>query len=442
MRRFVTSLSLFMIFLIVLLTVCTLTGSARFTAFLINREAGLAVSRGSSGIEEAKANIEKSLVNISETISKETFEELTKLIYDNETAISEEDANEIFKKRFFINVKHRFGNGDGKLVQTLENDMPELKYGKLSVDKNNIPSFIRRDNIVILKNIPIQYTYKTIYEKKESFDVEIKIPDIILYDGSDEIFSYALIAGKGIYITGNTSTIMGNIFAGKHGPEEMRKSEALYAERELYGGLNIMSTQVAIQGTKIISEADINLRGSFVIMGSEGEHLDIYTNSINQVDNVTAKNILYHTGNTYKIENPSPEREMFNIASETFGETEFYYDSANDRFYNGTYRKIISAGDVTLKNDLTGIVIAPGSVIIEEGVNVEGLIICGDRIYIQGNNNIVSSKEVLRKIIKEELSDNMYVKVDVDDEMSEMSNLHMNVVDYLGNINFRGYFYN
>ena len=40
--------------------------------------------------------------------------------------------------------------------------------------------------------------------------------------------------------------------------------------------------------------------------------------------------------------------------------------------------------------------------IIEAGCNVEGLVISGDRIYVYGNNNIVSSRDVVRKVLEEE----------------------------------------
>lgn len=439
MRHYVTSLSLFTILIIILLTMGSLTSSARMTAFLYKREADLAVQRGVSGIADAKQSILDKFNEEETYLAEKTFSELTKILYDNNISVSDEEANDIYRERFFCNLKKDIGSEWDNLADYLDECMPEVKHGDICVDRDAFPEFIRESDKIYLRNIPINYSYKNSYEKSETFDVCIDIPPIVLFDGNDEIFSYALVGGKGIYITGNTSTIMGNVFAGKHGPEEMRKSEALYAERDLYGGLNIMSTQVAIYGKKIVSEGDINLRGSFVLMGSEEEPIDIYTNNINQVDNLASKNLFSHVGNTYAVDEHSPERESVDIASEMFIEAEFYYDSDNDRFYKGTYRKIISAMDVTLKNDLTGIVIAPGNVIIEEGVNVEGLIICGDRIYIQGNNNIVSSKEVLQKIIKEELSGEIYEEVDVDDEMSEMSSLHMDVVDYLGGIEFRGY---
>ena len=81
----------------------------------------------------------------------------------------------------------------------------------------------------------------------------------------------------------------------------------------------------------------------------------------------------------------------------------------------------------------------PGSVIIEEGVNVEGLILSGDRIYVQGNNNIVASVDVMRGIIREELHNDVYIeKTPVTDEERALNKLHLFVKDYLGGIEYRG----
>ena len=55
-----------------------------------------------------------------------------------------------------------------------------------------------------------------------------------------------------------------------------------------------------------------------------------------------------------------------------------------------------------LISDFSGVIITAGNVIIENGCNVEGLVIAGDRIYIYGNNNIVSSREIVNAITQEE----------------------------------------
>ena len=117
----------------------------------------------------------------------------------------------------------------------------------------------------------------------------------------------------------------------------------------------------------------------------------------------------------------------------------YYYDSDNDKSYTGKYRKIISATDVTVTSDVTGIVMTPGSIIVEEGVNIEGLLLSGDRIYMQGNNNVVASVEVLRDVIKEELYGNVYEEDSYDTlEETARNSLHLNVKDYLGGIEYRG----
>ena len=78
------------------------------------------------------------------------------------------------------------------------------------------------------------------------------------------------------------------------------------------------------------------------------------------------------------------------------------YKSSEDESYKGTYQKIISNEDVTLTEDYTGVIVTGGNVIIEAGCNVEGLVVSGDRIYVYGNNNIVSSRDVVRTVISEE----------------------------------------
>ena len=93
---------------------------------------------------------------------------------------------------------------------------------------------------------------------------------------------------------------------------------------------------------------------------------------------------------------------MINGTADKVDDITSVYYSRDDHTYSGRYDKIISNEDVTITEDFTGVVITNGNVIIEAGCNIEGLIICGDRIYIYGNNNIVSNREVVRAIVEEE----------------------------------------
>lgn len=247
-----------------------------------------------------------------------------------------------------------------------------------------------------------------------------------------------MAADKGIYVTGKTSTIIGNIYAGTHSPKEMRKAEALYNESEHFGGVNIMSTQLAIESDKIVTDGNVNMKGAFVVFGSEKKPVEIIAKDIKETDNIASKNI-YALFGTHSANDASNEKAMVTEALKFLPSIEHYYDSENDVSYEGKYRKILSSTDVTVSSDVTGIIMTPGSVIIEEGVNVEGLILSGDRIYVQGNNNIVASVDVMRGIIKEELYQEVYVyKNPVTDEERALNKLHLLVKDYLGGIEYRG----
>jgi hypothetical protein len=88
-----------------------------------------------------------------------------------------------------------------------------------------------------------------------------------------------------------------------------------------------------------------------------------------------------------------------------------YYDSNNDRYYTGKYRKLVTNSDVEIKEDFTGIVATPSNVIIHNDVNFEGVILCGNRIYAMGNNNIVANPGVARAIIAAEDTDEYTIRI-------------------------------
>ena len=445
MKQFVTSVSLFLTTLIFLVAICVLSCSAKMTAYLVEKQESTVVARGIEGLDEAKKAIEKDMKIKAAEASVEAFDSLTNSIYMNDVNITEEEANDLYKKTVLQIMKSKYGMLGGtkddeiyNLDLSLESVLPSLKTGELAVVDSCVPHFEIDGKKVELKDITVCFTYGNTYYRDIKFDVFANMSDIILYDENPELFTYAMAADKGIYITGKTSTIIGNIYTGTHSPTELRKAEALYGENGTYGGLNIMSTQVAIDANKIVTDGAINMKGAFVVLGNEYSPVEICAKEIKETDNVASKNIYALFGNLSSAD-VSHEKWMLNEAMQFFGSIEHYYDSQNDKTYIGSYRKIISSTDVTVSNDVTGIIMTPGSVIIEEGVNVEGLIISGDRIYIQGNNNIVSSPEVLRGIIREELYGNMYIEDMAEtDEERALNKLHLRVKDYLGGIKSRG----
>ena len=64
-----------------------------------------------------------------------------------------------------------------------------------------------------------------------------------------------------------------------------------------------------------------------------------------------------------------------------------------------------------LKEDFTGIVATRANVIIDKDVNFEGIILCGDRIYAMGNNNIVANAQVASSIIASEADEVSGIKI-------------------------------
>lgn len=447
MKHYVTVLCVFMATLITLFTMSIMTSAAKMTAYLKHKEEALVIARGAESLEQARKTLDEQFAVSSDEAADDAFDRVSTLLYNQNAMISKAEANEIFSEAFVNNLKKFYGVDKGTVSSEIEDMLPDVHTGDLSLNEDKVPDIKRVNDSVVIDNITVNYKYKTSYFSQNDYEMIIPIKEISLYDENPEVFTYSLIGNKGIYITGKTSTIFGNIYAGTHAPAELRSSEALYGEKDFYGGINIMSTQIAIEADKIVSEGNFNMKGSFVLVGGEEAPATLIARDVYQTDTLASKNMYGLIGNFEKLETLSDEKFVMMEAMKPFADIGYYYDSDNDKGYTGKYRKIISGTDVTLKKDVTGIVITPGSVIIEEGVNVEGLVISGDRIYVQGNNNIVSSVEVLRNMVKEELYENPYeAEITDDDLLSELDNieekskskLHLRVVDYLGGIERRG----
>ena len=445
MKQYVTSICIFTTSLIFLLAICVLSCSAKMTSYLVEKRESIVVVRGVEGLDLAKKSIEKDMREKVDEASIEAFDRLSELFFDDNIHITEEEANDLYKKTVLQLLKSKYGMVGGteddaayNLDVSLEQIVPELKIGDLSIVDNVRPYFEMDDKRIYLRNIEVDFAYGNTYNSHVDFDVFANLSDIVLYDENPELFKYSIVADKGIYITGKTSTIIGNIFAGTHSPAELRKAEALYGESGTYGGINIMSTQVAIEADKIVTDGAVNMKGAFAVFGSEYKPVEITAKEILETDNVASRNI-YALFGSVKNDDISSEREMVDKSIQYFGSIEHYYDSENDKTYSGNYRKIISSTDVTVTSDVYGIIMTPGSVIINEGVNVEGLILSGDRVYIQGNNNIVSSVEVLRGILNEELYEDVHIE-DQSETLEEKArnSIHLDLKDYLGGIEYRG----
>ena len=266
---------------------------------------------------------------------------------------------------------------------------------------------------ISLDGVTLRYDNAGAGERRETFDYEIRLPEVSFYTENEELFNYCMVAGKGIYITGDTSSVIGNIYGGGHDKQQCRQAEASYGESGYYGGINILSTQLGVEADSIVSGGDININGSFVIFNPAKEQLECYGHRINKIEGFKNESVYSLDGVFYSIdmtkesvlESFYEKTQLVQTAMNRLELISGYYNSENDMNYSDSVHKIISDSDVDIQEDFRGIVMTPGNIIIRSGVNFEGLCLCGDRIYCMGNNNIVANNRVLREIIESEEKD-------------------------------------
>lgn len=326
---------------------------------------------------------------------------------------SEEEALRLFRLGCVDKIETELNTGvlGDKLLSNLS-----IQKGHVEIDGNSHEKLKTKlnDNGQIeectLEGVTFSYYYGERCVDSREYNFGFVMPYGVFYNGNDELFDYSLIGCKGIYLTGNTSSIVGNVYAGTHLAEEYRTAEGGYGERGIYGGINALATQVGILADKVISSGEINVKGSFVAFGNDDNPVNVYSEGINCINGIFA-----HTNYTVsgaELPRSGDEYEsavkLMEECLKLAGESGYYFDSANDEEYSGKYRKILSGTDVTISEDFTGVVITGGNVLIDPDCNIEGLVFAGDRIYIQGNNNIVSNRDILREMVDEELSGNIH----------------------------------
>lgn len=392
------------------------------------------IVRGTNSITSASNAIIKGLSIDAKNCSQNAFDAI-KAVTDNPSysSLNESDLEEYFRIGYYNKLCELLGDSSSEITSSLGHYIDITEHPNISILPSPSTKLSKKlDNTgkiieIRLLNVTIAYEDPVIGSRTDTLSYVIEIPDVTFYTGNDELFDYCMVAKKGIYITGSTSSILGDIYAGRHTIEESRDSEKIYGEVGTYGGLNVLSTQLGVNANKIICDGDFNINGSFVILSGENDNeLICYGERLNDLDSFSQK-AMYSLDGIFYSTTKNNERTLNDFYSyqntifesmSKLGDIEIYYDTANAEGYAGAYRVIMSNSDIEIKNDVTGIVMTPCNVIIGNDVNVEGLIICGDRIYARGNNNIVANKDVLRKIISFELN----------------SDYGMKAFDYLGGI--------
>lgn len=393
--------------------------------------------KGIMSLNEASQAIIEELSQDAKNCGIEQYNILSNVVNGkNPVLISEDEMGRYYKSGYYARLTELIGDTPDEICKYINNTLDNNGIERVRAVNDGKEAIIKEldnDGVVIsirLSDVLLEYTDPVIGTRIDTLSYVFGIPKATFYTGNDDIFDYCMIADKGIYITGATSSIIGDIYAGGHTKEEFRNSEKAYGESNNFGGLNILSTQLGINAGKIVCDGDININGSFVILsGDDDRELVCYGKHLNDIDGF-AKETMYSLNGIFYSTIKNDEAVMndyynkVNCARQSLdrlNDIEIYYDSDNEEGSTIPYRVMMSDSDIEIKNDFTGIVMTPQNVIIDNGVNVEGLILCGDRIYAQGNNNIVANRDVLRAIMSFE----------------EAQGTGMRAINYLGGIRYK-----
>ena len=418
--------------LYLLLLIVTLFSAASFAGikgyYVIYRETAMqkAATRSSQGIADASDLIMDKISQIAKDAGRVQYDRISELIrHESNNELSEHELESLFRAGYVNLIRDEIGQDSYSICETLNSYINGTGIRNVSVDASDRTTIDEETddagNVISLRirDVTICYDDPDLGRQIDTVSYNIQFPDAIFHAGSDELFRYCIVSKKGIYITGMTSSIIGDIFAGRHSPEECRDAEIVYGETGTYGGLNILSTQLGIKSDMIVSLGDINLNGSFVLFAPNTEELDCFAQRLNEIEGFSRNTSYSMEGKLYPTytmdEVPLAKyREAVRLVEASLSGLDrisMYYDSDNDGGYDGKYRKLLSDSDVEIRNDFTGIVATPANVIIDSDVNFEGIILSGDRIYAMGNNNIVANPSVARTIIASEMDGEYGIKV-------------------------------
>ena len=210
MRQYVTSICVFLSTLIFLIAMGVMTCSAKMTEYLVKKQESIVVTRGIDGLDKAKKSIEKDMKQKADEASVEAYDILSRLYYDGNVNITEAEANELYKKTVLKLIKDKYKmtgseeDANYSLISSLKSVVPKLEIGEITIVDNIQPYFELDGNRITLKNIDVAFAYGVSYIRDIEFEVFYDLSDIVLYDENPELFTYAMAADKGIYVTGKT----------------------------------------------------------------------------------------------------------------------------------------------------------------------------------------------------------------------------------------------
>ena len=190
-----------------------------------------------------------------------------------------ENAEKEFRKAFMKEAHDLLPASADDLKTKLQKYITSTARGE-QVDKVGSIEYQKKDGShadtvsdayrVVLKGIEVSATDSTGYRSVISTDIVFNVPTVDFLGANADVTDYGLIANEGIYIKGGadqTTRINGNVYAGVHKNELSADGLFIedtdkYSRPELFGGINIDSTNAEFEGNYIVSKGDINLAGN------------------------------------------------------------------------------------------------------------------------------------------------------------------------------------
>ena len=227
-----------------MLSVLAVSGSA----FSIYRESATqrSIVHSVQDIDRASALIISEVGKIARSAGQEQYDSLLELAKtEDDTSLSEKELDDYFRMGYANRIIDSLGDDPRQICECLGGFLANGDFQNVAIvydpetmidediDESGITTGLRISNVTFECDDPVAGT------RRDTLSYRIEFPDVVFHAGNDDLFRYVLVAQKGIYITGPTSSVIGDIYAGKHNDQERRDAEIVYGETGTYGGINI-----------------------------------------------------------------------------------------------------------------------------------------------------------------------------------------------------------
>ena len=223
MKRYhgVGIISLLLITILFLGTILLCSGKAM--AFYKQSITQRAIVRGVDNMSHAQTDVLEGMADLAQDSALSEYDRLYNEIKDSASAEqSESELLSVYHEAYVSAIESGLGRGDDRF------DIIEGMFGddineKTHLDRNFRPQMqIDRDaeGKVLgarLKNVVFCYDGAQGAVTPENVQYEFKFPESVFHVGNEQLFKFCLVSGKGIYLTGPTSTVVGRICGSAFG---------------------------------------------------------------------------------------------------------------------------------------------------------------------------------------------------------------------------------